>query len=284
MRQILGARPRAHDVVEGTARLQERSELELGLGAADDPLALLLGDARRRARARRAPRARCRSRDLVLGHARYRGTAPTRRLRCSGPPAASVCARATWAIVQRPCRIAPGQADRARELLVEVDRVEVARRARVADGEVAVGRDAQLGDRLTLGRCELAPSLTARPARCGSSVPRQTSSPRWLRRGGLEDVEAEPVALVDLGDRGRRRDLVAGDHERAPARTPARRARASRSRARSPGSKQRRVDRGAAVDDGEHRAARRGPRGRRRGPPSRSRCSGLVSPMAARTP
>jgi hypothetical protein len=32
-----------------------------------------------------------------------------RRLSACGPPAAAVWARATWAIVQRPCRILPGR-------------------------------------------------------------------------------------------------------------------------------------------------------------------------------
>ena len=45
---------------------------------------------------------------LLLGHAHpaeLDREPPERR----GPPAASVCARATWAIDHRPCRIRPGR-------------------------------------------------------------------------------------------------------------------------------------------------------------------------------
>ena len=73
---------------------------------------------------------------------------------------------------------APGQADGARELLVDVDRVEVARGAGVAGGEVLVGRDPHLGDP-ALRRCRSAISAHT-PRTMSVQVPRQTCSPRWL--------------------------------------------------------------------------------------------------------
>ena len=47
-------------------------------------------------------------------------------------------------------------------------------------------------------------------------VPVQTVSPRWLSRHRLEDEEAAAAPLGDVLDADGRRDLVAGDDERAP--------------------------------------------------------------------
>ena len=68
----------------------------------------------------------------------------------------------------------PGQADGLGELLVDVDRVEVPGRARVADREVLVGRDAQ--------RLELVARLQGHQTARTMFVqrPTQTVSPRWL--------------------------------------------------------------------------------------------------------
>jgi hypothetical protein len=70
--------------------------------------------------------------------------------------------------VEDPAR----QADRARELVVDVDRVEVARRARVANGQVAVGSDLQVRQPLA--------GVHHSPLTMQVHLPVQTRSPRWL--------------------------------------------------------------------------------------------------------
>ena len=66
-----------------------------------------------------------------------------------------------------------GQPDRRRELLVDVDRVEVARRSRIAVRQVLVGRDPQLLDLVALVHSAHLTMLV--------QVPRTTSWPSWLR-------------------------------------------------------------------------------------------------------
>ena len=69
----------------------------------------------------------------------------------------------------------PGKADRSRELVVQMDRVEVPRRVGVARGDVAVGRDAErrkLGTGLEPGHVRGLTICVQRPW--------QTSSPRWF--------------------------------------------------------------------------------------------------------
>src|SRR5204863_8362283 len=68
-----------------------------------------------------------------------------------------------------------GQAHRLRELAVDVDRVEVARRAGVAVRHVLVGRHPQLLDLVALVH-ERHPPRTMLV-----HVPRTTSAPSWLR-------------------------------------------------------------------------------------------------------
>src|SRR5271165_6805313 len=77
----------------------------------------------------------------------------------------------------QPVQDTPRQAYRARELLVDVDRIEVSRRARIAHGQVPVGRNSDLGDLASW------PKLGHRahtPLTMFVHIPRQTSSPRWL--------------------------------------------------------------------------------------------------------
>ena len=70
------------------------------------------------------------------------------------------------------------QADRLGELGVDVDRVEVAGRARVAMRQVLVGGDAQLGERVAL--VQVAASASQTPRTMFVQVPRTTSSPSWF--------------------------------------------------------------------------------------------------------
>ena len=74
---------------------------------ADDPLAALLGLGRAIARAVLHLCDRAGDRDLLLEHP-HAAELDRQALEPSGPRAASVWARATWAIVHSPCRIRPG--------------------------------------------------------------------------------------------------------------------------------------------------------------------------------
>ena len=65
------------------------------------------------------------------------------RFRCSGPPAASVWARASQGHRPEPVQDAARQPHPLGELLVDVDRVEVTRGAGVADGDVRIRRHLQ---------------------------------------------------------------------------------------------------------------------------------------------
>ena len=200
---------------------------------------------RRHGRAVARPRGPCRSRRSPARARPCPRNWTLRRLSDSGPPPASVAARATWAIEYRPCRIRPGRPDRLGELLVDVDRVVVARRARVADGEEAVGGDPQLGD--------LSPAFisdSSHDVGPGAGAHRLAV---LVGRDRLEDVVAAAVARLDRLALDVRGDLVAGDHERAPARTPARRGPSSRSSCATSGSKITGPIAGRAVDDREHR-------------------------------
>src|SRR5207244_4187991 len=70
------------------------------------------------------------------------------------------------------------EADLPGEVLVDVDRVEVAGRAGVADGEIAVGRDLQLRQARALAQPGHG-QLTL-PARCWSTCPcRRRRHPDW---------------------------------------------------------------------------------------------------------
>ena len=75
----------------------------------------------------------------------------------------------------QPVQDPPGQADRLGELLVDVDRVEVARGAGVAVGQEAVGRDTQL--RKVLAVLQVVHAHT--PRTMFVHVPVQTVSPSW---------------------------------------------------------------------------------------------------------
>src|SRR3954447_10361082 len=78
-----------------------------------------------------------------------------------------------------------GQAHSLRELGIDVDRVEVARRARVAVREVFVRGDMQLGQRVALLQIsELAQRLTL-PSRCSSTYRERSACHRrsWIRTG-----------------------------------------------------------------------------------------------------
>ena len=71
----------------------------------------------------------------------------------------------------QPVKDAPWQAHLARELLVDVDRVEVPGSTRVTDGEKPVGGDLEL---------ELVACLHDSPRTMLVQVPVQTVSPSWL--------------------------------------------------------------------------------------------------------
>ena len=73
----------------------------------------------------------------------------------------------------QPVQDPPRKPDALGELLVDVDRVEVARRARVAHGHVRIGRDLEL-DRVALAEGHEIPLTML------VQVPVQTVSPRWL--------------------------------------------------------------------------------------------------------
>ena len=67
----------------------------------------------------------------------------------------------------------PRQPDRPRELVVDVNRVEVTGRTRVANGDVGVGRHPQL-DPVALAQAHCAPRTMF------VQTPVQTGSPCWL--------------------------------------------------------------------------------------------------------
>src|SRR4051794_21455475 len=147
---------------------------QLRLRVADDRLAVLLGD---RVDPRDAVRHLGDGRahhDLVLGqaHAAELDAQPPQRRRVAGR--LGLGARDLRHRPQ-PVEDPPGQADLPGELLVDVDRVEVAGRARVADGEVPVGRDADLRQLLAgLERHRQTPRTML------VQVPTHTASPSWL--------------------------------------------------------------------------------------------------------
>jgi hypothetical protein len=76
----------------------------------------------------------------------------------------------------QPVQDPSGQADLLGELLVDVDRVEVPGGARVADGQVAVGRDLEVGQRLA--GLELGHGQP--PRTMFVQVPTHTVWPSWL--------------------------------------------------------------------------------------------------------
>ena len=116
---------------------------QLGLGVADDLLAVLLGD-RVDDRAPVADLAhRAAHDDLLLGHA-HAAELHRQPLQVRGPARRLGLRARDLRHRPQPVQDPPRQPDRARELLVDVDRVEVARGARVAIGQVLVRRDAQL--------------------------------------------------------------------------------------------------------------------------------------------
>ena len=132
-----------------------------------------------------------------------------RRCSASGPAGRLRHARA------RPGPSSTGRAGCARagrprgELLVDVDRVEVARRARVADGQVLVRRDPQLrrrrpGPRPPTPRTMLVHSPRRRSRRPGSPTCDSKTKKPGRRAPSIDR------------DRDARGDLVAGDHERRP--------------------------------------------------------------------
>src|SRR5215204_5343786 len=155
------------------ARLSLRSERELGLGVADDPVAVLLGlegD-------ERAPVARLADRPahdyLLLGEAH------AAELDREPPQRRGVAVRGLGARPRHqrhrvePVEDVRGQADLPRELGIDMDGVEVARRAGVAVRQVLVRGDPQLLDRLALLHAH--PPLTMLV-----QVARTTSRPSWF--------------------------------------------------------------------------------------------------------
>src|SRR5215211_4457948 len=155
------------------AHVSLRSERELRLGVADDPVAVLLGlevD-------ERAPVARLA--DRPTHHYLRLGEAHAAELDREPPQRRRVAARGQGA---RPGhqrhRVEPvedvrRQADLPRELGVNMDRVEVARGARVAVRQVLVRGDPQLLDRLAVAHAH--PPLTMLV-----QVARTTSLPSWF--------------------------------------------------------------------------------------------------------
>src|SRR5919107_2049259 len=145
--------------------------LEPCLGVADDRLAVLLGDGVHDGDAVARLLHGARDRDLALGEG---DTAeldlePLERVR----PAGGLGQRA-GDLRHRPQAMEDlaGEADLLGEVVVDVDGVEVARRARVADGEVAVGRDLELG--------QLLAGLHHEPRTMLVHVPAHTVWPSWL--------------------------------------------------------------------------------------------------------
>src|SRR4051794_22059129 len=138
------------------------------------------------------------------------------------------------------------QADLPGEVVVDVDRVEVARRAGVADGQVLVGRDLQRGDLVAgLHGCSLPPH-DVRPRADAHRVA------VLVLRDRLERVEAHRPARGDLLDGQGRLDLVAGDDERAPPELLGA-VEQLREVDADLGVEHRRAEGHAAVDDAEHR-------------------------------
>ena len=93
------------------------------------------------------------------------------RSRRSGPPSGLGVGASHLGHGPEPVQDPPGEADLLRELLVDVNRVEVARGAGVADRQIPVGGDLEL---------ELVAGLHDSPLTMLVQVPVQTASPRWF--------------------------------------------------------------------------------------------------------
>ena len=177
--------------------------------------------------------------------------------------------------VQDPAR----QPDRQRELLVDVNRVEIAGRAGVAHGHVAVGRDPQL-DPVALVQAigSLLPADDRRPGADAGGLaalvrPTRTrtcrSAARRARRCSLT------LSVVVISSPATHRllpaELLAAVHEMREVDLEL-------------GVEQRRHERARAVDDDEHRRRRARPRSPPRGQPRGRGTAGWSLPPPRRTP
>ena len=164
------------------------------------------------------------------------------------PPAIAVFARATWAIIQRPWRMLPRQADRVGELRVDVDRVEVAGGPRVAVRQVLVRGHLQLGiESPCFSSChsdppdDVGPRSLARPGRRPGSWRRTRRRRSPCRPSRRSPCSSESVVITSPdADRLAPLELLAAVEHRGEVDPDL-------------GIEDRRAHRGGAVDDGEHR-------------------------------
>src|SRR4029079_548255 len=148
-------------------------DLQLRLGVADDRAAVLLGDGVHRRDAALDGRDAPGHGDLGLwdAHAAERHAEALERVR-----AARGLGLRPGDLRHRPQAVEdlPREPDLVGEVVVDVDRVEVARRARVADRQVLVGRDRDGRDLVAgLHRAHA-------PRTMFDQVPTQTVAPSWL--------------------------------------------------------------------------------------------------------
>src|SRR5680860_139631 len=204
------ARPAAHDSITGGS-----IQLKLGLGVADDLVAALLGHRVHHHGAVAGLLDGARHRDLLLGHAHaaeLHGEALEGARIAAGR--AHVGARHLGHAIEAVKDVAR-QAHLLGELVVDVDRVEVARGARVAVREVLVRRDLQLGDLIALVHGEsnsgarpadARSALLIRPSRCWSRCrARPRRRPGWWTPTRTRSCllytsdAADDLLCVDLG-------------------------------------------------------------------------------------